>query len=146
MSNTEVGNRLKALRTALGYSQSAFSDSLAISLRALQNYEQGERKAPADLLIALVRKFNVDPVWVIDGPGLEPQMRSSFPSIDGKQLAHASSLVELAIPDDLALGINRDAKHYLVALAYNHLSLGGNDQVLKSQIAGILNGMHCPAT
>ena len=146
MSNTEVGNRPKALRTTLGYSQPAFSDSLAVSLRALQNYEQGERKAPAELLIALVRKFNVGPVWVIDGPELEPQMRSSLPSIDGKQLAYASTLVALAIPDDLALGINRGAKRYLVALEYNHLTLGGNDQVLRKQIAGILRGMHCPAT
>lgn len=47
MPYIEVGNRLKALRTALGYSQPAFSDILSISLRALQNYEQGERKAPA---------------------------------------------------------------------------------------------------
>lgn len=66
MSNIDVGNRLKVLRTTLGYSQSAFSDILAISLRALQNYEQGERNAPADLQIALVRKFDVDPVWLVN--------------------------------------------------------------------------------
>lgn len=63
----ELGERLLVTRLWVYMSQGDFAKSLNTSLRAYQNYERGEREAPASLLLHLYEKHRVDPVWLLTG-------------------------------------------------------------------------------
>ena len=79
--NKGVGERLGALRAAHGLNQTQMADALDVVLRAYQNYERGEREIPSTLILRLVNRFDADPVWVLEGPGLIPKrlsMRTNF--------------------------------------------------------------------
>ena len=79
--NKSVGERLGALRTAQGLNQTQMAEQLDVVLRAYQNYERGEREIPSTLILRLVQRFDADPVWILNGPGLTPQrlsMRTNF--------------------------------------------------------------------
>lgn len=71
--NAAFGRRLVAVRASTGLSQSAFADSVGLSLRAYANYERGEREAPVALFRALFEQFGIDPVWMLSGADETPQ-------------------------------------------------------------------------
>ncbi len=89
----QVGARISAIRGQSKQTQKSFSDSVGISLRALQNYEKGERKIPADLLITICRMYDVDPYWVMEGPGTIPR-KSRAGSIDIDILVKSEKLID----------------------------------------------------
>jgi transcriptional regulator with XRE-family HTH domain len=68
-----VARRFLAVRLENGLSQQAFADALGISLRGEQNYERGMRKLPGEVLLALAKAFEVDPLWVLEGPEERPR-------------------------------------------------------------------------
>jgi len=70
--NGALGQRLVTVRATTGLSQSAFADSLGLSLRAYANYERGEREMPVALFRALYETYGIDPVWLLAGPGEQP--------------------------------------------------------------------------
>ena len=88
----QVGARISAIRGQSMQTQKSFSDSVGISLRALQNYEKGDRKIPADLLITICRTYDVDPYWVMEGPGTIPR-KSRVGSIDTDILVKSEKLI-----------------------------------------------------
>lgn len=88
--------RFLAVRLALGLSQQAFALGLGISLRAEQNYERGARKLPAEVLLNLSRLHQIDPLWVLDGPGHVPRKLAAS-GVDMTLLTRATRLVKAAV-------------------------------------------------
>ena len=88
--------RLLAVRASTGLSQQAFADALGVSLRAEQNYERGNRKVPAEILLTLAHRFGVDPLWVLQGPEREIRRLASARSIDYDVLFRAIRIVRAA--------------------------------------------------
>lgn len=87
-----------AVRLQLRLSQNDFADSLDISLRACQNYERGDRKIPADVLLQLARVHGLDPLWIMEGPESTPRKLNST-KIDTALIAKAHKLVSKAVAD-----------------------------------------------
>ncbi|HQR96714.1 MAG TPA: helix-turn-helix transcriptional regulator, partial [Thiotrichales bacterium] len=77
-----IADRLLLIRTNLGLSQKEFADRLGISLRAEQNYERGDRAIPSDVLLSLAKNFDIDPMWILDGPETNPRPLSRSSSLD----------------------------------------------------------------
>lgn len=71
--NAAFGRRLAAVRATTGLSQTAFAETLGLSLRAYANYERGEREAPVALFRALFEQFGIDPIWMLSGEDETPQ-------------------------------------------------------------------------
>ena len=62
-------NRIKALRKAVGKSQTEFGQTARVSLSAVQKWESGEN-IPSDAVITLIcRTYGVDEVWLRTGVG-----------------------------------------------------------------------------
>ena len=91
-----MARRLVAVRQLLGLSQKDFAESIGISLRAAQNYEQGERKAPAEVLLRLARVHGVDPLWVLEGPEETPRKLNTT-RIDKDLISKAQLIVTKAV-------------------------------------------------
>lgn len=93
---SQQARRFLALRLSLGLSQQAFADGLGISLRAEQNYERGARRLPAELLLNLSKVHQIDPLWVLDGPGDAPRKLAAS-GVDVALLTRATRLVRAAV-------------------------------------------------
>jgi transcriptional regulator with XRE-family HTH domain len=78
--NAEIGRRLAVVRETSGLAQNAFAERLGVSPRAYQNWERGEREIPAAVLRALYEQFDIDPLWVLTGPGDQPIQRDVRPN------------------------------------------------------------------
>jgi transcriptional regulator with XRE-family HTH domain len=113
---SEPAQRLLAVRTSTGLSQQAFADALGISLRAEQNYERGNRKIPADLLLTLARRFGVDPLWVLQGP--EQQFPSLSPSgrLDLAILRRSIKIVRAAVSNSRRNVSDEEFAYWAVAV------------------------------
>jgi len=48
-------------------SQEEMSQALGISRSAYQDYERGQRDMTAQLLLVVYEKFDVDPLWMLEG-------------------------------------------------------------------------------
>ena len=94
-SHAFIARRFLAIRLELGLSQQAFADALNISLRGEQNYERGVRKLPSDILLELARKFQIDPIWVLEGPEERPRYLAAV-GLDRPTLARAIRVVQEA--------------------------------------------------
>lgn len=71
--NLRFGRRLAAVRSSTGLSQTAFAETLGLSLRAYANYERGEREAPVALFRAILEQYGIDPIWLLSGSEDAPQ-------------------------------------------------------------------------
>jgi transcriptional regulator with XRE-family HTH domain len=94
-----IADRLLLIRTNLGLSQKEFADRLGISLRAEQNYERGDRALPSEVLLSLAKNFDIDPMWLLDGPETNPRLLSRSSSLDPALLEKAVSVVIAAIKE-----------------------------------------------
>src|SRR6187549_3514867 len=54
-----LGDRLQQLREGAGLSQSELAGRAGVSLRSIQNWEQGHRRPKAEALLALARALGV---------------------------------------------------------------------------------------
>lgn len=70
--NLAMGRRLMAVRSMCGLTQFEFADQLQISPRAYANYERGSREMPAMMFKLLRDAFDIDPLWLIEGPDDKP--------------------------------------------------------------------------
>lgn len=64
-----LAENLAKLRKHFNLAQNEFAEKLDISARAYVNYERGERKPPYELLIKLLRNYNVNLNWIIANEG-----------------------------------------------------------------------------
>ncbi len=56
-------------------SQEEMSHALGISRSAYQNYERGQRDLTAQLLLEIYEKFDVDPLWMLEGDSEDGKSR-----------------------------------------------------------------------
>ena len=59
------GKRLRAARMARKFTQQRLADTVNISLRAYQHYEQGNRYPSYDLLVQFADILNVPTDWLL---------------------------------------------------------------------------------
>jgi transcriptional regulator with XRE-family HTH domain len=65
------------------------ANRLGVTLRAYANYERGEREVAVAVLLALYKRFAIDPVWVMLGhPNSRPK-RVAERRINGAQIEDA---------------------------------------------------------
>jgi len=62
-----IGGRIRQVRRHHGLTQEEFGTRLGISKSSVINYESGKRTPDADLLIELLRRFQVDAEWLMLG-------------------------------------------------------------------------------
>jgi len=67
---------------------------LGFSLRAIQNYEQGERGLTVELFQALHDVFQIDPLWLLCGSGLKPTLLKDRPNIDVVLMEKIVNIIE----------------------------------------------------
>lgn len=71
----EIGQRLRAIRSANGLNQEEAAGLVGVTRRQWVSWEAGQVTPSAWALLELMLKIDVDPGWVLDGPGLEPVLR-----------------------------------------------------------------------
>jgi len=64
-----IGQRIKELRKMLRLSQKEFAEKIGKSLRAVQNWEYGQRTPDESTLKLIAREFNVNEEWLKTGEG-----------------------------------------------------------------------------
>lgn len=64
-----MGERLKELRSVLGLKQSEFADRLGLNRSSVTNYELGRSTPLNPIQEAIIREFNVNRDWLLEGTG-----------------------------------------------------------------------------
>ncbi len=64
-----MNNRIKELRNALGLSQSEFGQKIGLTYVSVSLFESGTREISKRTRLAILREFNVNPVWLDTGEG-----------------------------------------------------------------------------
>lgn len=62
-----MGRRLAQARAVLGLTQAGLAEGGGVSVRAIENYEQGLREMSAIALARLCRAHRIDPYWLLTG-------------------------------------------------------------------------------
>jgi len=93
-----IGKRLSHIRTSLGETQAEIADSIGVSLRTWQNYEQSRSPPDAATLTALYY-LGFSPIWILTGKEKAevPQGLNASHAVDGKTLMVAYELAEEAL-------------------------------------------------
>ncbi len=86
-----VARRLTAVRTHYGLNQTAFAERLGFARRTYLSWERGDADPPIWLLDSLKREFDVDPFWLMHGPG--DRVASHGASIDWERLHRLQTIV-----------------------------------------------------
>ncbi len=60
-----LGNRIREARNAAGLTQPQMAESLGLSLRTYQKYEEGSRRPPLDTLVNIALKLHVSTDWLL---------------------------------------------------------------------------------
>ncbi len=116
--NLAIAERLTAIRQSSGLTQTEFADKLDLSARAYQNYERGDREAPIAVLTALYRAFQIDPLWVLVGPGTKPSY-ADHRAMDVKLMEDIIVLVEQQLTSR-RFKLAPQKKARLIRLIYDH--------------------------
>jgi transcriptional regulator with XRE-family HTH domain len=64
-----LAQRIKIIRKQLGMSQTEFANDIGITQTSLSQLEGEKNGISYDVYKAIVAKFNVDPLWLMDGKG-----------------------------------------------------------------------------
>jgi transcriptional regulator with XRE-family HTH domain len=89
-----LAQRIKIIRKQLGMSQTEFANTIGITQTSLSQLEGEKNGISYDVYKAIVAKFNVDPLWLMDGKG------EMYISNDAKQKSGALPLVVQVAGDD----------------------------------------------
>ena len=77
-----VATRLRLAREHAGLTQQEFADELGYSKRQVHCWETGANVPPIWVLAAVRSTYNVDPEWILSGPGLVPLQDARVPDPD----------------------------------------------------------------
>lgn len=127
---------LKEIRARLEMTQAEFADSLGISLRALQSYEQGWRKVPNTVIRLITLTFNeaYNECWR-QKEVIEKQLKKQLTyhirttkSMRNERDFYKKRYIELEVKVDLAFSELSKAR-------INHNKLTVNHELLKTKFA-----------
>lgn len=97
VSRTPLGQRLTAVREALGYSErKKFAVQLGIHAENLGGYERGDVRPDFDLLEVYKQMFSVNPDWLLTGDGEMFLLDGN----DAKKVALGKVSLPSNLPDD----------------------------------------------
>jgi DNA-binding XRE family transcriptional regulator len=83
---SDITGRAEVVRTRLGLNKSQFSARIGIKPQTYNNFVGSQGSKPnMELFYGIVREFNVDPMWLLNGMG-EP-FASSQPPSNGRTLS-----------------------------------------------------------
>lgn len=109
--DTDIGDRIKTWRHALGLTQEEFARRAGISKATLVGYEVGQRKPGSDALAAIA-KTGVDMRWLLTGEGeMRPQPapeRAEEGIVAGPRSRRWRHLIELVETSDDPEGMLAD--------------------------------------
>lgn len=100
-----IGARLKSVRENAGLSQSAFGESLGVSLPTINRFERGHRQPDANFLSQLATMYQCDMNWLLCGVGMAPGGGiSGVPLVERipeemTDLTDQQGLVRISLPD-----------------------------------------------
>jgi transcriptional regulator with XRE-family HTH domain len=89
-----LAQRIKIIRKQLGMSQTEFANDIGITQTSLSQIEGEKNGISYDVYKAIVGKFNVDPLWLMDGTG------EMYISNDAKRKSGALPLVVQVANDE----------------------------------------------
>ena len=72
LSLRQVAERIQAVREYVGLSREAFAERLGYTRRQVLAWETAANTPPISLLAAMRQLFDIDPEWVLMGPGKDP--------------------------------------------------------------------------
>jgi len=110
------GKRMGAVRRRSGLSQGDFAKRLGFPKPTYVSWETGLREMSPRILVALQREFAIDPLWILSGPGDDPEIRVS--DIDAERLQAAHELVGLEL-SRLDHALDRTRFWRIIAATYN---------------------------
>lgn len=90
----EMPQKLKALRTQLGFSQKQIADKLGVSPSIVSGYETGERTPSTENLLALSYLYNVSADYLLGRQNINPDMLLDVSALNDKQKAALVTLIE----------------------------------------------------
>jgi transcriptional regulator with XRE-family HTH domain len=90
-----VAERLRLSREHAGLSQAEFADRIGYSRRQVISWETGVTAPPIWAVMAVRRECNVDPEWVLLGPGIEP-LHDAVPREAGREQRLAREVAAMA--------------------------------------------------
>lgn len=137
-ANAGIGDRLRAAREALGYTQKGVADAAGSKFRSWQDYEAG-KKSPGSQVIAGLVRLGVNANWVLTGEG--PMMLAdigspgaSGPALDRELLKLIVDAVDSGLEAmDLEMGSAKKAE--LILAIYDFY----RDSGIQPDTAKILN-------
>lgn len=77
----QIGARIRAIRTNLGYSQETFSERLSISREHLARIETGSRNPSIDLFIEIAEATDVSLDYLVLGQSKNDNLRTEIHSV-----------------------------------------------------------------
>ena len=107
-----VGARLRLARESAGLSQPDFAEKIGFSKRQVSAWETGANTPPIWVLAALRKVCNIDPEWVLCGPGLVPlvDVPPKARARDGRIIREICTMARgfgLTLPDDAIADLAR---------------------------------------
>lgn len=134
----EAAKRFLAVRVGLGLSQQAFADALNISLRTEQNYERGDRRLSAEVLLALAKVYSIDPLWVLEGPEEAPRYLASAGNRQDNW-AKAMRVVMSAVARS-EKKVTGDQLYEWVLAVYRFYTENGSGKAAESLVRSLIGG------
>ena len=80
-----LARRLRLAREHAGLTQQQFADRIGYSRRQILSWENGTNLPPVWALAAVREVFDIDPQWVLSGPGFVPLRQVSLEGPDRRQ-------------------------------------------------------------
>lgn len=133
-----ISQRFLSIRESKQISQRLFAESLGISLGAEQNYERGVRSIPSEVLNSLYLVYDIDPVWVLNGPGLKPRLVSNRSGLCDDDM-NRSLFTVLKTFDDNGRKIPISELSSIVRTVYDFYQNNPNGKGLEDFVKNILN-------
>jgi DNA-binding XRE family transcriptional regulator len=127
--NVECGKRLKEIRDNAGLKQRAFARKLEVAPSTISETETGNNKPGYDLLLHLVKVFNVNPLYMLTGKG-NPYMDADTLNLEkfnfGDQGAEVVQLVTMMDKSPILRG---------ALLAYGNIFHQSNKELINMDIS-----------
>lgn len=114
--NALMGSRLADVRARTRLSQGQFAERIDVSPRAYQNYERGEREAPASVMRRVSETYGVSLSWLL---GADRQERSDHAAVDTQLLERLLAEVDARLTKS-GRQLSVEKRSQVVALLYAH--------------------------
>jgi transcriptional regulator with XRE-family HTH domain len=118
-----VGARLAKIRKQEGLSQLEMASALDIAVRTYQSYEHGVRELPSSMSTRLHKRFQIDPIWLMEGETAASQRRTN--AVDQTAWIQAFSALDEAL-SQTKLTISTEKKVELIRILYLEIVENGS--------------------